>query len=161
MASDSKVHHDFLSPNTVDSDRLTALWATHIWWWAWVRADIMEGWKRQKTQLSATHQQKKQEELSAHCGNQCWSEKRTKQTQVQIDPGAVTILMDLQKSFGKGQLVVVWMELESVLRSSQKHYSFCCAGLPHTTEGWFFEASAAAPAQTQLHCWGANSVLCC
>ena len=74
--------------------------------WERVGADIMEDWKKQN-QMRRTHQQKKQEEQSTHCGRRCLSENHVKRMLVQKKTGAVTVLVDVQKAFGKVQLTAV------------------------------------------------------
>ena len=80
----------FLLPNMVDSERLVALLASQIRRWKWTRAELMEdigGMYQRRKQRSGAHS-----EADAGLNN----------------PGAVTLLIELQRAFFTKRLFVGW-----------------------------------------------------
>ena len=96
-------------------------------------------WKIGKTKSSrmGCTKKKKQDERSTLSGKQCWSENRIKRRQVQKDPGAVTMLIDPQKTFEQ-RTADSSMDLENVpqiLCSPEKSglWRQSCGTRAHTT----------------------------
>ena len=135
-----------LQPRTEDSARPIALPATQIQWWMWGRADIMNDWRRE-TSVECDAPTGKTGEAT-YTVWEAMLELDTYEAEADPkDPGAVSMLIDLQKAFEKLLLV-------RSIGTGERRFNpqfcrcVCCMGISRNQRRVVFEGSAAAPVQT-------------
>ena len=140
----------FALPSTVDSDKSITLLATLIQRWEYVRADIMEEWKK-KSQWNGMHQQKKQEEQRTQCGKRCWIWNHARQKRVQRIQEQSHCQLIGKKAF---QTITVdcSMELGSVLQVPSIAATYALGVLCASKKSLFLKSSAAAPVLFLFSC---------